>query len=337
MQNFTLQEFDDIPTGLLSADAGDLVSLLGGPSLINIAGAPGRPPLFVSSMLHGDEITGLLAMQQLLSYFSGRELPRPIYWFIGNVAAAASGQRRLAEQTDYNRIWAADCDVPEAAIARAVLQRLEEVPPFAAVDIHNNSGRNPAFACVNRLTPEFVGLAGLFSDTIIHFTRPKGVCSLACAEIAPSVTLECGQPCEPEPLRRTVEYLKQLLVLDELPTAKQLNSRPKVLETVATIRVKPGVSFDFAGEGGSELSFRADLESLNFTESAAGTKWADSSSLEPAVQVEGIDGRDVTAHYFEQRGRQLVQNRDEIPAMLSSSPQAVRQDCLGYFMEALSL
>ena len=56
-------------------------------------------------LLHGNEPTGLLAIQSLLQRYKDKILPRSLSIFFGNVSAASKRARRLDEQADYNRIW----------------------------------------------------------------------------------------------------------------------------------------------------------------------------------------------------------------------------------------
>ena len=94
-----LNTYEHLPAGLLEAGVGELEDLLGGPSLIHLPGR--RPePLFVTVLSHGNETPGFTAVQALLRHYRDRELPRSLSLFIGNVAAARHGQRRLDGQID---------------------------------------------------------------------------------------------------------------------------------------------------------------------------------------------------------------------------------------------
>ena len=55
-------------------------------------------------LLHGNEDTGWGAVRQLRTKDDGRELPRALSLFVGNVSAAKKGVRRLDGQLDYNHI-----------------------------------------------------------------------------------------------------------------------------------------------------------------------------------------------------------------------------------------
>jgi hypothetical protein len=47
------------------------------------------------------------------------------------------------------------------------------------------------------------------------------------------------------------------------------------------------------------------------------------------------DGRDVAEQYFEVSERKLRLRKKAVPAMLTTDPRIVRQDCLCYLMERL--
>ena len=94
----------ELPNGFLDCAAEDLYQIFGGPTLIHLSGKQARP-LFVSILLHGNEISGLLAVQEVLSGYQGSELPRACSLFVGNVCAAQAGVRYLPGQHDFNRIW----------------------------------------------------------------------------------------------------------------------------------------------------------------------------------------------------------------------------------------
>lgn len=138
---------EDIPDGLLDCAVEDLHNILPGPTLIHL---PGRreEPLFVSVLLHGNEPVGMQAIQQVLKRYTNQQLPRALSLFVGNVSAAANKQRRLDGQPDYNRIWE-DGDTAEHAMAAEIVTQMREHNVFASIDVHNNTGLNPHYGCVN--------------------------------------------------------------------------------------------------------------------------------------------------------------------------------------------
>ena len=172
----TLKITEQVPEGFLEAEATAMREVLGGPTLMHLAGKQERP-LFVSVLLHGDELAGLHAVQTLLREYHERELPRSLSVFVGNVEAAEHNVRRLAGQPDYNRIWPGTAleETPEHHIMQRVVDEMAAREVFASIDIHNNTGINPHYACVNHIDHRFFHLATLFSRTVVYFNRPQGV------------------------------------------------------------------------------------------------------------------------------------------------------------------
>ena len=267
-----LQELDSLPDGLLRLDATQLASRLQGPSLIHL---PGRQaaPLFVSVLMHGNETVGWDAIRHILGrYAGGSELPRALSLFIGNIEAATQGVRRLQNQPDYNRVWPGSetAKTPEHNMMQQVVESMSQRHPFASVDIHNNTGINPHYACVNRLDPRFLHLANLFGRTVVYFLRPKGVQSMALAELCPAVTLECGKVGQTHGIEHAQTYLDACLHLSEHPQHPVAEQDIDLFHTVAQVKVPEGISFSFS-PGDSDIVFMPDLDHLNFRELPEGS------------------------------------------------------------------
>jgi hypothetical protein len=104
-----LHIIDEIPNRLLEVSPAELHQVLPGPTLLRIPGEK-EPSLFICTLLHGDEPTGFLAVQQLLNHYRRQEkpLPRSVWLFLGNIAAARKNVRHLHGQPDFNRIEVPD-------------------------------------------------------------------------------------------------------------------------------------------------------------------------------------------------------------------------------------
>ena len=154
-----LQELDHLPEGLLGLEATRLQSQLQGPTLMYLRGRR-EPPLLVSVLMHGNETTGWEAVRALLRPYqaAGRVLPRSLYLFVSNVSAAAQGLRRLDGQPDYNRVWPGceDSGSAEHEMMRQVVDIMRTRGCFASIDVHNNTGLNPHYACVNVIDNRFL-------------------------------------------------------------------------------------------------------------------------------------------------------------------------------------
>lgn len=331
-----LTVLESFPPGLPGADAAQLHEVLGGPALIHLPGR--RPePLLASVLLHGNEPVGWQAVQVLLRKYQGRELPRALSVFVGNVAAARPGARLLDGQPDYNRIWppGAAGDSPEHAMMRRVVEELRARRVFASVDIHNNTGLNPHYACINRLDHRFFHLAALFGRTVVYFVRPLGVQAMALAEICPAVTLECGQPGQALGVEHAAEYLDACLHLSEIPAHPVPSRDIDLFHTVATIKLPGSASFGF-GRSDVDIRLARDLDLLNFRELPEGTAlaWVRDGS-KASLEAWDEQGRDVSAHYFRLAEGEIRTAVPVTPSMLTRDERVIRQDCLCYFMERL--
>jgi len=324
-----IREFDKIPPGLLGCQATELAAFLGGPALMYLAGAT-EPALFVSVLLHGNEVSGWNGLRRLLG--ETPVLPRSICVFIGNVSAAAEGMRALPGQQDYNRIWRNGVG-EEGDMARTVVGLLSRRPLFAAVDLHNNTGHNPHYAVLTDLSAENLGLAYLFSDKAVFIEEPDTVIGHAFAGRCPTITLELGPIADAACEERAFDYLQRCLALDRVPLATVDDF--SLYRTQVRVHVRDGVEFSFADEGRyTPLVLTGGVEGVNFHELPPGSRFGRTRrALSDVLQVLDVDHRDVTDAYFKVEGADIVVSQAVTPAMYTTDPFVVRQDCLCYFMQ----
>jgi succinylglutamate desuccinylase len=333
MVNLGFQEFNEIPEGLLDIDSAGLLGLLGGPALIHLEGKR-QDSLFVSVMLHGNEFTGLQVVQRVLRKYIDRELPRSLSIFIGNVAAAEQNLRALPGQPDYNRIWGYG-DTPEHQMTHQVMQSMRERKVFAAVDVHNNTGKNPHFALICRHESDTYHLATLFGRTVVYTVKPDTTSTWAMAEFCPSVTLECGLPGEPHGVEHAVEFIEACLHLSHFPKHALPVHDMDLYHLVSIIKIPGRYSFSFNGAD-TDLSFDEDLVSLNFSEVIEGTPFCRVKENSDAY-LEAWDehGKDRSDEFFERDGNQYRLKVPVMPAMLTDDEKVIRIDCLCYLMERI--
>ena len=328
-----INELDTLPERFLSARADELYSLLEKPALIHLQGKNPQP-LFICTLLHGNETTGFYALQELLKKYQHLELPRSISFFIGNVEAAAQNLRRLDRQIDYNRIWPGTHEdfLAEAHMMKQVTDIMQNKRPFASIDVHNNTGCNPHYGCINKLQNSYLALAGLFGNTVVYFTSPRGVQSSAFAEFCPSVTLECGQSGELDGIAHATRYLDRILNLDKIPDT--VPEHIHLYHTVARVFIPEAYSFGFSSD--ATINLHQEIETYNFRALQAGTEFA---SIEPDsnAYLHAFDDNDneVGDKYFECRNNTIYLKKSMMPAMLTTNTTVIRQDCLCYLMEKI--
>jgi succinylglutamate desuccinylase len=328
-----INQLETLPEHFLSARSEDLFRLLKKPTLIHLKGKK-TPPLFICTLLHGNETTGFYALQNILKQYQHKELPRDISIFIGNVEAAAQQQRRLDRQIDFNRIWPGTHEhfLAEAHMMKQVTEIMRKKRPFASIDMHNNTGCNPHYGCINKLDSQYLALAGLFSNTVVYFSTPKGVQSSAFAEFCPSLTLECGQSGELSGIDHATQFLNTVLNLEQIPAV--VADHIHLYHTVARVLIPEDYSFGFSDD--ATINLHREIESYNFRALPAGTVFA---SIEPDssayLQAFDDDDREVGRDYFEYNGGDIVLRKTIMPAMLTTDTTVIRQDCLCYLMEKI--
>ena len=329
-----LKILEHLPEGLADCPARELEAFLGGPTLLHLPGEKPEP-LFLTVLLHGNEIAGWEAVRGILKDFSEARLPRSLSFLIGNVKAARLGVRRLDDQPDYNRIWNGG-DSPEHQMARQVLEEMRRRHPVANIDVHNTTGPNPHYACVNNLDNRSLSLAQRFSRIAVYFRAPLGIQAMAFGELCPSVTIECGLPESPEGVVHAKAYLEQRLFEESVPDHRPAADELELFHTHARVRIPKGMSFSFQHQD-VDFYMPAELVERNFQELPEGTVlgvWGEGADTRLRVQDE--KGQDVFDVYFENRGRQLVVRHPFFLSMLTTREKIVEQDCLCYLMERMT-
>lgn len=343
-----LKQRNEIPEGLLELEnCTELHKIFSQPTLIHLEGVK-KEPLFISVLLHANEDTGFYAIQELLKRYQNKVLPRSISIFFGNMAAAKQGLRRLDGQPDYNRVWPgtelAEC--PETILMQDVVNSISSRKPFASIDIHNNTGKNPHYGCINNLEKTSVNLAALFSRIVVFFETPKGVQSMAMSKFCPSVTLECGKPHLANGIEHATDYLETVLHLETIEPHPNNKPDVDIYHTVARVTIPKSNSFSFdngnisdsINDTVSDIVFAKNIDQINFTQLPENTVLGQVRENSNANLIAWDDHeKNVTDDYFTVNGSDLTLSKALMPAMLTLDKKIIRQDCLCYLMENIRL
>lgn len=328
----TLRFLNELPDGFVDLEVEDITSLFPEPTLIHLQGD--KPlPLFVSILLHGNEFSGLKAVQALIRHYQNR-LPRSLYLFIGNVKAAAKGLRVIPGQTDYNRCWPGT-GMPENSETRmmqAVIDRVTANGLFAAVDVHNNSGMNPHYACMTDVTQHNQHLAAMFNHIALVFRRPKGVSTMSFDGVCPAVTVECGRPGDETGIKHATELLNALLHLDHFPEKPVASHDLQLVRSYVTVNIPDSVSIGFNVSEQADLIFDENFERWNFTEILPEHVFARTRVEQPLIATDQ-KGVDVSNRVIRVENGKVFLKRTLMPGMITTDEAIMRQDCLCYLME----
>lgn len=333
-----LNQMNQVTEQFLTAKAEDLHEILKTPTLFHLDGINPQP-LFICTLLHGNETTGFYAVQRLLNKYKNETLPRSISLFIGNIKAAKEKQRHLDEQDDYNRIWPGTHhgNSAEKDMVELVTHIMRKRKPFASIDIHNNTGKNPHYACINILNPHGLVLASKFSDSAVYFTSPKGVQSAAFSDFCPSVVLECGQSGDVSGVEHAQAYLESILELEDL--SSQSSKNLKLYHTVARVLIPREINIgNDIDSNDCDICLSDQLDDKNFNQLQSGTELAAvNDTIEKAIIVSSESDEDVTEEYIENVNNKLRIKKPVTLAMYTRNEKAIRQDCVCYFMEELRI
>ncbi len=327
----TFDRIQALPEGFFDIAADNICSLFPRPTLVELQGEDPRA-LFISILLHGNEFSGLEVMQEILQQYSNN-LPRSILLFVGNVRAAEARLRFLPDQVDFNRCWPGS-DQPPGDSSRMMQQVFDYVsaqPLFAAIDIHNNTGKNPHYSCITK--PDLVNqnLAARFNNVALVFNR-KGVSTMAFDDRCPAATLECGKPGDPHGILHACRFIEGLLRLEALPDSRPPREALHMVETRLRLNIPEEVSFEFDPSADADLCFDNNFEERNFTLVDTQQIFAYSRVARPLL-ITDADGVDVTDSVIHIEDGKVYLKSTMMPAMISHDKLVVRQDCLCYLMQ----
>lgn len=324
----------DFPKELQDLEIKNIHELLKGPTLIHLKGIDSNA-LFLSTLLHANETSSFIALQRLIKKYETKKLPRDLIIFIGNTYAAAKGMRHLPGQADYNRIWEIG-DAPENRLAMDVLSYAKKQSLFASIDIHNNTGKNPLYGCVNVLEESFLNLAGHFGDHIVYFTEPHNVQSMAFSKICPSITIEAGLPGDENGISAVINFVDEILNSKEIQP-HNLKKSTSIFHTLGRIKIKSDASVDFkdCDHNTADISLVSNIDMKNFMKIPAETHVGYAKDLQ-RLWVEGNDGSDITDAFFKLVNGELLTKRLFIPSMFTKDVYVMKEDCLGYIMEEIN-
>lgn len=318
----------------LPDDEVDWLRELGGPTLIRVPGRePGRPRV-AATLLHGNEPSGLRALHRWL-----RADPRPAVdaiLFVGAVQTALGpppfAQRVRPGGRDFNRCWLPPHAGLEGRVARRVLAALREAGPECLVDLHNNTGQNPAYGVAPRIGERELALVSLFAERIVHTPISLATLAEATSELFPSVVVECGRSGDPAADEAAYAGLRRYL---ERPTLEATGARSgmQVLGDPVRVCVSPGVDLEFgdAAREGAGFTMSRDIDRHNFEILKAGTPlgWVADDSPWP-VEAWCRDGIERSREFFAIEAGALLSRTDFVPVMMTTNREIALSDCLFY-------
>jgi len=332
-----LNILNELPNTFLDIDYRNIKKLFDTPTLVYLKGSK-DPALFISILLHGNEFSGLITMQEILKKYKdtqGYTLPRSIWMFVGNVEAASQGLRRLDDELDFNRAWPGtkEPDAPTAKLIDKVMKIITEGELFAAIDLHNNTGKNPPYGCISVVNEKNKYLSSFFNHIAMVFHTPKGVSTMAFDDICPAITLECSTPGNTLGIDKAVALIDDLMHMDHFPDKPLPSHDLQLVQNNAVLKIAENVNFGFEDEKGDfDLTLVENFDRHNFTRLETSEVFAHTTLEKPLIATSD-DGRDVTDELIRIENGAVSLKKPLMPAMITLDKRIIVQDCLCYLLE----
>lgn len=316
----------------IGANAFDFLCQLGGPSVIHINGADNSRCRVITTLLHGNEPSGLKAVHNFIQ--QGIIPATAVKIIIASVIAARTepvfSHRMLPGQRDLNRCFTDSVFDLQGQLAQAISEQINDFSPEAVIDLHNTSGSGPAFCVSTKEKTEHIALTSHFTRKLIHTDIRLG--SIMEQDFGcPIVTVEAGGAQDIEADNNAFCGIQSFLTCKNVfePRAEiEVLRRPRRLEIKATS------TLTFANEINDDfdITICQDIEKLNFglTQSSQQIGWLKQDMLNH-LQLD-IDTQPL-AKFFRIEDGALLTNQPLKLFMVTTRADIAKSDCLFYFVE----
>ncbi len=318
----------------------EFLASLPGPTHIHISGKDSTRCRFATTLLHGNEPSGLYAVFETLKR---RVQPKvDIHFLIPSVDAAKQAPgfiyRMLPHQKDLNRCFLEPFgDTEQDSLAQEMLDILKHYSPECVIDIHNTSGSSPSFGVTTFLDAKHDALVSLFTHRMIVTDIELGALMEISDELMPTVTIECGGSQDHESHQLAIEGLERYMTLDEVLTvghtdmSLELFHNPLRLELFGESDIAYG-DHCLMQDG---VTLLPDVENYNFGYVDQSTRLGFVSGLlDDNLTVQNPLGGQPASNYFELRDGALYPTKRLKLFMVTTNPEIARKDCLFYLVEA---
>lgn len=320
------------------ATAEALLALLGGPTMLVVEGRDPSRTRGIVTLLHGNEPSGVRAVTELLR---SDVIPATrVVILLASVEAALAprtfSHRTLPGRRDLNRCFREPFDGADGAVAHEALRLLREAGCEALVDLHNNTGRNPAYGVATGVDAARLGLVALFAQQYVTTNLSLGSLIEATEDDFPTVTIECGRAGDPEADAAALAGLRRYVKLPEIETRRAPDGHISVLCDPVRVCVRPGVRLAFGAVPmpGADLTLVSDIDRHNFQPVMPGAPvgWLGTHGRWP-IEARGASGDDVSQDLFVARDGRLETRRGIVPIMMTTDAAVAVADCLFYVVQ----
>ena len=330
-----MRELRDPDRDCIGSSVQQFLRWLDGPTAIWVSGSDTSRTRAFSTLLHGNEPSGVIALHRWLR---ADETPAVnVVFVVGAVTAALEGpgfaHRMLPGRRDLNRCFAGPYDDTQGELAGTILAYLRSLDCEALVDVHNNTGHNPAYGIAATIDAPHLSLVSLFANRCVHSNLNLGTLTETMCDV-PSVAIEAGRSGTAEAdataLAGLERYVHRSHLFHELDA-----SDLQIYDCPIQVRLAEGtrVAFELQPDPDADLTLRAGIDELNFQGAAVGELlgWLRDGADWPLSALDAA-GVEVSRDHFERKGNLLLARRAMLPIMITTNPRIAVDDCLCYLV-----
>lgn len=323
-------------TDILQNSPLEFLKYLGQSTIIDISGIDSSRCRVISTLIHGNEPSGFMALHVLLK--QGLEPETNMRFILPSVDAALTqpyfSNRFLPGSKDLNRCFSEN-DNRAAVYQRAqrIKQAIDEVKPECVVDIHNTSGSSPAFAVSILAGRTEKHLASYFCNEMIHTDIRLGALmeqDFGC----PIVTIECGGSEDIASVKRAaigIEGICDDCDKQFTQAAEQVDvfRNPHRVELAEHVQLVYSHHENVQGD----VVLVSDIERRNFgiTHKDTHIGWIKDGDL-THLSIVNDSGDNIISEFFYIQNRKIFTSRDLKFFMATDKPLLAIQDCLFYIV-----
>ncbi|MDO6428723.1 succinylglutamate desuccinylase/aspartoacylase family protein [Thalassotalea sp. 1_MG-2023] len=323
---------------LLKGDFQQFLLSLDVPTIIDISGKNVDKTRVITTLLHGNEPSGFIAMHRWLTGDSLIHKPETnLRFIIVSIEAATStpllSTRYLANGIDINRCFGSSLNHGYYQRANLIEQAIKAVSPEVVIDIHNTPSDCPSFAVTPLVSNEGLTASSFFSDTLVLSGISRGALmeqNFGC----PVITIECGGSQDEQAHAVAFQGISELASCSNLSNYHQKNN-VKIFYKPLCLMVNTDVDLHFSqhDEGYSGVTFINKIEQLNYGGVKEGQLlgWLDEHGLDNLMLINDV-GDNVIDKYFAVRDNRLVSLSCFKVFMATNNVNIAKNDCLFYMV-----
>ncbi|MCC3860205.1 hypothetical protein [Pseudemcibacter aquimaris] len=309
---------------------------LDGPTWIDITGKDTSRTRVMTTLLHGNEPSGVKAIFNYLTDANRKQPLTNISFMICSVKAALLEpdftHRYLPGEPDMNRCFRPPFECMNGMLAKNILERISELKPEAMIDVHNTSGSGPDFTICSGHDSIYEIYAKNFSSRLIQTDLSLG--SIMEADVGcPILTLECGGSFDLSADLKAIDAINQLVTHDDLFVD---NNQPlNIYAHPLRFEIKDDVSIGYseAPLDGIDVTLEADIEVHNFgvTDKKCFLGWVGNKGLDYFTAIDDT-GHDIKDELFYVDNGKLFTKKTLRLFMVTPRPEIAKKDCLFYLV-----